>query len=106
MAVRLARGLFRLWLVLSVPWIGGWALRRRERPRYPKDVNVRSILTHIWLASRRKKAALGLNGSKPRSSWRLFRTTSILRCCHRSLCWRSGWALVWALRGFGDEPKV
>jgi hypothetical protein len=24
MALRVARGLFRLWLVLSVLWIGGW----------------------------------------------------------------------------------
>src|SRR5262245_45999431 len=32
MALRLARGLFRLWLVLSVLWIGGVAIATWSRP--------------------------------------------------------------------------
>jgi len=36
--LRVARGLFRLWLVLSVLWIGGKAMQVRPRGPIP-DIN-------------------------------------------------------------------
>jgi hypothetical protein len=59
MTLRVARGLFRLWLVLSVLWIGGVVIQTWSKPPvYDFDWVLPSELPSIEEAKRRRSKSL------------------------------------------------
>jgi hypothetical protein len=100
MALRVARGLFRLWLVLSVLWIGGvgyvtwqtmpsadgWAVNR-EVERLDTEMKRQNIEIARWEMYKRAHNSL---------LWH----ASVIALAPPAFALALGWALVWALRGF------
>jgi hypothetical protein len=97
MALRVTRGLFRLWLVLSVLWIGGvavetwWTFPVKEWLSPPSELPVPpwEFDPEKWLASRlaeERHAAI--------------RFASVLALAPPALIFAFGSALIWAIRGF------
>jgi hypothetical protein len=90
MALRVARGLFRLWLVLSVLWIGGvavetwWTFPPNEWVDY--ETGLRAPYQIRDMFDDPARAAI--------------RFASILALVPPALLLALGSALVWALRGF------
>src|SRR5262245_40680699 len=114
MALRFARGLFRLWLVLTVLWISGVGYVTWQTLPSANDQAV--VTESDTIAREWKKANPG--ETLELAPW------EAAKIAHKAVLYRHlwhasvfalvppifvlalGWALVWALRGFGDEPKV
>src|SRR5262245_15704474 len=98
MALRLARGLFRLWLVLTVLWIAGVGVVRWQT--FPPEDPVRASLPYLcelnkdcsWLD--RVKHQLDRERAAIQSAF-------LLALLPPAFVLALGWALGWALRGFG-----
>jgi hypothetical protein len=95
MALRVARGLFRLWLVVSVLWIAGvGVVTWRTFPVIPEWATSPSICDLPVTNDQKILTVPGLHGS--RSSWlwmrtnaRLFSRPSSWRSYRQPSCWRS-----------------
>jgi hypothetical protein len=111
MALRVARGLFRLWLVLSVLWIGGvvvvtwWTFPQRELPSYCElPANERSTdLDCSWLARVKRDWSIILDPEAP--PWAVpereaVRVAIPLALMPPMLALALGSALIWAIKGF------
>jgi hypothetical protein len=105
MALRVARGLFRLWLVLSVLWIGGvgyvtwrdfpqeWVASEGEPPDWAKSVKPGPEVTDPELLKLLNTPIAELRRSV---IWH----ASLLAFLPPAFMLALGSALVWALRGF------
>jgi hypothetical protein len=112
MALRVARGLFRLWLILSGLWIAGvgvmtWStFPRSELPSYCElPANQRAEdFDCSWLAQVKRDWSVTLNPKVP--SWAVgpereaIRFAILLVLIPPAFVLALGSALVWALRGF------
>jgi hypothetical protein len=124
--MRVARGLFRLWLVLSVLWIGGvglvtwqtfpvddWVYPPGERPErnpppagYVIDPPAPSTGMFDDLIPKRGKTLPQFDPSKPytvvrdKERWEAVRTGTIVALVPPAFVLALGSALVWAFRGF------
>jgi hypothetical protein len=103
MALRVARGLFRLWLILSVLWIGGvgvvtwWTFPESELPsicdlpanQRPKEFNcswVQRVKEYLFYMDKTQRAAV--------------QSGILLALVPPAFVLALGSALVWAFRGF------
>jgi hypothetical protein len=106
MALRVARGLFRLWLVLSVLWIGGVAfVTWRDFPEEPWGLHDPIVEETAPAASSKPRSDqfnpdeyLAFKAAEERRSaiWH----ASLLAFLPPALVLALGSALVWAFRGF------
>jgi hypothetical protein len=100
MALRIAHGLFRLWLVLSVLWIGGVGVVTWQT--FPLEDPVRASLPHLcelnkdcsWLD--RVKHQLDMDKEQRAA----IQSAIALALVPPVLLLALGSALVWAFRGF------
>jgi hypothetical protein len=112
MALRLARGLFRLWLVLSVLWIGAVGVvtwQTLPEPELPSicdlPANERSAdFDCSWFAGVKRYWSMILDPKAP--SWAVgpereaIRFATLLALLPPIFVFALGWALGWALRGW------
>jgi hypothetical protein len=107
MAFRVAHGLFRLWLVLSVLWIGGVGVATWKT--FPKDEYVvpsarRGMFDD--LIPKRGETLPKFDPSKPHTvirdneRWEAVRSASVAALVPPAFVLALGSALVWAFRGF------
>jgi hypothetical protein len=101
MAFRVARGLFRLWLVLSVLWIGGvGVVTWRTFPSIPEPVSWGAIPVPEKANPERPPG-----DELPDAPWVIKQRTAIrfailLALVPPGLVLAFGSALIWAIRGF------
>jgi hypothetical protein len=98
--LRVARGLFRLWLVLSVLWIGGVGVVTWQT--FPEDWGANDPIVE-----RPSAPSTGMfddlipkHGDKER--WEAIRLASVIALLPPAFVLALGSALVWALKGFRD----
>jgi hypothetical protein len=101
MALRVARGLFRLWLVLVVLCIGGVGVVTWGT--FPAEDPVRASVTFRLTSDLKLGTARGLDGSK--NSWARNKRAAIqhsilLAFVPPAFVLALGSVLVWAFRGF------
>jgi hypothetical protein len=103
MALQVARGLFRLWLVLSVLWIGGagvvtWRdFQRNELPSYCElPASERSETLSFNCPAEARSAAIWRTEARPLIIW----YGGALALVPPAVVLVLGSALVWAFRGF------
>jgi len=93
MALRVARGLFRLWLVLSVPWIGGVGVVAWQNfPTAP-----------AWLTAEEAESESmppSVSQRLETERWEVGRYASIVTLAPPVFVLALGSALLWAVRGF------
>ena len=100
MAMRVARGLLRLWLVLSVLWIGGVGVviwRTFPEGSRPPSVTFRRT-NDLKIGT-----VLGLDASSPiwiRNNARPLQTAILLALIPPAFVLALGSALIWAIKGF------
>src|SRR5262245_13036990 len=107
MALRIARGLFRLWLVLSVLWIGGvgvvtwWTFPEHELPSIcDLPANERSEEWDCSLLARVKAQLVWIRNNVP-----LFCRPSFWRSYRQPSCWRSDRRWSGRSGAFGEEQR-
>jgi hypothetical protein len=112
MALRVARGLFRLWLVLSVLWIGGvavvtWRSLPEDEFILPSERGPAAPSTGMFddLIPKRETVR-AFDPSKPytkvreKERWEAVRLASVVALLPPAFLLALGSALVWAFRGF------
>jgi hypothetical protein len=101
MALRVARGLFRMWLVLSVLWIGGVGFvtwQTVPSPRFENHATVmRQELPSIEEANRAIEAD---NRANKALLYKHLWHASVFAIAPPAFLLALGSALVWAFRGF------
>jgi hypothetical protein len=107
MALRVARGLFRMWLVLSVLWIGGVGYVTWSRaPVYDFDWVMPSELPTIEEANKRSKPfdpdwwLRERRDEERRAAIKAIWHAGLLALLPPAFLLALGSALVWAFRGF------
>jgi hypothetical protein len=108
MSLRIARGLFRLWLVLSVLWIGGVAVMTWSRPPvYDFDWVLPSELPSIEEANKRLNEPFDPDlylrekrDEERRAAIKAIWHASLIAFLPPAFVLALGSALVWAFRGF------
>ena len=97
MALRVERGLFRLWLILSVLWIGGVGIAEWRTFIYPKIVvceEVEATAPESWCLPR------SLADPQNKDQLAAFQFALVLALVPPVFVLALGSALVWAFRGF------
>jgi hypothetical protein len=100
MALRLARGLFRLWLVLTVLWIGGVGVATWRSFPIPIECE-RPFDPDAYLAGKpQKEGCTWLERVKAPFVMEIVQDGILLALLPPIFVLALGWALVWAFMGF------
>jgi hypothetical protein len=100
MALRVARGLFRLWLVLSVLWIGGVGIAKWRTFIYPEVVVCEEVEAPPPGSCLPRSIILLLDPEWDKDRRAAFQFTLVLALVPPAFVLALGSALVWAFRGF------
>jgi hypothetical protein len=101
MALRVARGLFRLWLILSVLWIGGVGIAKWRTFIYPEVVVCEEVEAPAPGSCLPRSFVLDPQWKKDRRA--AFQFALVLALVPPAVLLALGSALVWAFKGFRKD---
>ncbi len=101
MALRVARGLFRLWLVVSVLWIGGVGYVTWQSLPSPSFENHETVMRQRLPSMEEANRAIEAdNRANKAILYEHFRHASVLAIAPSAFVIALGLALGWAFKGF------